>query len=73
MKLLSLVTLTASAQYGDTTGSDLTDAIFKSLMFCHEWINSVSQILYLKYRSRQFRFFWLCNRSAVVLMNTFRR
>ena len=45
MKLLSLVTLIAAAQYGDTTGSDLTDAIFKSLMFCHEWINSVSSQL----------------------------
>ena len=62
MKLLSLVTLTAAAQYGDTTGSDLTDAIFKSLMFCHEWINSVS--LYLTNKWIQI---WIQNGYRIIL------
>ena len=45
MRIFNLLTIgsAVNAQYNDaSTGSELTDAIFKSLMFCHEWINNVS-------------------------------
>merc|ERR1712176_290336 len=43
MRIFNLLTIgsAVNAQYNDaSTGSELTDAIFKSLMFCHEWINN---------------------------------
>ena len=45
MRIFNLLTIgfAVNAQYNSaSTGSELTDAIFKSLMFCHEWINNVS-------------------------------
>ena len=47
MRIFNFVAIAGTvttAQYNDnaSTGSELTDAIFKSLMFCHEWINNVS-------------------------------